>query len=137
LYQYDHTLCSSVTSDREVHERHALNAWLQGMSEDEYRQVAGRDKFPVGEVLEPGWQPDAVTSARAAIFRALLAGGSTPLLARCRPHYLLRPSAAGPPPAARGGPWAVVKSGGEWALWTRDRRNVDHAQPDNSTEYLQ
>jgi hypothetical protein len=124
LYQYDHTLCSSVTSDEEVHERHALNAWLQGMSLEEYLKVAGRDKFPVGEVLEPGWQPDAVTSARAAIFRDLLAGRSAALLARYRPNYLLRPSAAGPPPPDRGGPWVRVEAGGEWAFWERGPERI-------------
>lgn len=118
LYQFDQTSVSSTIPDIEVHERHALNAWLNGLSLDDYVVETRRVKFPGGEIVDPSWLPNAVTAARVAIFRDLLDGRADDLLARYRPNVLLRATADGPPP--RGGPWTRVDApAGVWSLWTR------------------
>jgi len=120
LYQYDQTVVSSVIPDAEVHERHALNAWLLGLSLDEYVADAARSTAVSASVDDPNWLPAALRATRGAIFRSLLAGHSDALLARYRPDALLRPARLGLPP--RGGPWVRVDAPGPWALWRRKGR---------------
>jgi hypothetical protein len=119
LYQFDQSSHSSVITDREVHERHALNGWLCGLSREAYEATTAAKPFPGGEVTDPSWTPGAVTAARMRIFDDLEAGRpeALALLEAYRPNSLLRRASDGPPP--RGGPWELAASGGDWALWSR------------------
>jgi hypothetical protein len=117
LYQTNHSSHSSLIPDREVHERHALNAWLQGMEEATYRETAAADqRFQVGMTSRPEWEAGHVREQRLALFRALEAGDRT-LLERFRPTHLLRRRSD--PPPQRGGPWKLVGQGKTWELWRR------------------
>jgi hypothetical protein len=132
LYQFDQTAVSSMIPDTAVHERHALNAWLRGLTLEQYLREAARDPLPSGEITDPTWTPAAVRQTRGDIFRDLLAGRTAALLDRYRPSVLLRPTRSGPPP--RYGPWVRVApdAPGEWALWRRDPDRDDLA-PDLDT----
>ncbi len=111
LYQYDQTMHSTLAPLQEVHERKALNAWLNGMSLQEYLDEIGREEHPSG--------PSEVES-REAIYRKLLSGKFDDLLARYRPTHLIRPETQGSPNESRGGPWILAGSRGGWMLWRRE-----------------
>lgn len=120
LYQFDQSACSSMIPLDEVHERHALNAWLMGLGRDEYAAIAGKSLIQVGpsDPRRLEWRPEEVARARLTIFDRLEAADAGDLLSRYRPNRLLRRASAGPPP--RGGPWTRLAEGGAWALWGRD-----------------
>lgn len=112
LYHAPHTAHRSLIGDEEVHERHALNAWVQGMTEADYAAVAGDEHFSMTKSPRPEWQSDAVREARVKAFRALEAGGVVP--ERHRPLVLLTQTGNTP---TRGGTWKKLASSPEWALW--------------------
>jgi hypothetical protein len=117
LYQTNQSAHSSLIPDREVHERHALNAWLLGMEEARYRETAATDQpFQVGVVSRPAWAPESVRERRLQLFRQLQEGDSA-LLRRYRPTFLLLRSTD--PDPQRGGPWSPVQRGKAWSLWSR------------------
>jgi hypothetical protein len=112
LYQSPHTAHRSLIDDAEVHERHALNAWVRGLSEAEYAEAAGDAHFSMTKSPRPEWQSDAVKEARLKAFRALEARGTVP--ERHRPLALLTPTGNIP---VRGGSWRKLASSPEWGLW--------------------
>jgi len=117
LYQDPQTGHSSMIADREVHERHALNAWLQGLDPAGYdRAIADAGPFAVGEGDRPEWRPEAVQRARAACFREILVDPA-PFLKRYHPDVLLLPAAA--PAPTRGGPWSPSGTAPAWSLWVK------------------
>ncbi len=115
LFQDPHTSHSTLIPDREVHERHALNAWLQGISAEDYAKTCAIGRFQVGAESLPEWEPDAVAAARLAIFRAIEADNGKALLSRYRPDVLLLPADLPSPP--RGGPWSLLLRGKSWSVW--------------------
>lgn len=120
LYQFDQSACSSMISQDEVHERHALNGWLMGLGRDEYAETAAKSPIQVGppDPRRSDWGREEVARARLVIFDRLESGDVDELLSRYRPNRLLRPASEGPPP--RGGPWTRLVEDGGWALWGRD-----------------
>lgn len=117
LYQEPYTAHLSFIADREVHERHALNAWLEGLSEADYLKTATAQRFSGGAFTKPEWEPNVVRQARAQIFERLESDGAGELVARYRPCYLLLP--ASQPQPSRGGAWSLVAKNRDWALWKR------------------
>jgi hypothetical protein len=118
LFHFDHTGDSSLIPDREVHERHALNAWLQGHDEATYRPIALEKRFQVGPVVtNPEWKTENVVATRIAILREIQADPG-PFLDRYRPTTLLLPTVKGVP--ARGGAWRRLAGDDRWTLWERE-----------------
>lgn len=116
LYQFSHTSHSTMITDREVNERHALNAWLQGQSLTEYTGTPDEGLFQVGPSSNPAWEPSRIAGERARIFNALLQD-PVPYLARYRPNALLLRGADVPP--QQSGEWSVAQATNDWKLWVR------------------
>jgi hypothetical protein len=117
LYQSPHTAHRSLIPDREVHERHALNAWLQGRDEADYAAHAlDEGSFSMTRSPRPEWQSEAVREVRLTLFRALLRGERPDLLERYRPTALLLPGGVTP---VRGGPWELAAQSPDWSLWRK------------------
>ena len=103
----------------EVNERHALNAWLQGMEPAAYRSSPSLNVTTEFADVRPEWRPENVIKNRLAIFEKLTAQpaeGET-LANRMRVTDLLLPASA--PAPTRAGPWALLGKCEAWALWTR------------------
>jgi hypothetical protein len=116
LYMSPHTAHRSLIPDAQVHERHAANAWVCGLREEEYAGVAeGGHSFSMTHSSRPEWQPAAVRAVRLALFRKLAAG--EPVLDRFRPVAVLLGTGTGPP---RGGRWRVAGTTDRWVLWVPD-----------------
>jgi hypothetical protein len=116
LYQVPYTAHSSMITDREVNERHALNAWLQGMGPADYARIADPDIFQVGPADEPSWRPAAIGRVRKEVFRQIQQDPA-PFLERYRPDTLLLPASA--PVPRRGGSWRLVQKYAAWSLWSK------------------
>jgi hypothetical protein len=117
LYEEPYTAHSSMIKDQEVHERGALNAWLQGIELADYaRGGGGGQRFQVGLSDEPKWQPQALSLARAEIFQQIQED-PTPFLERYHPDTLLLPATA--PDPERGGPWRLIQRTTTWSLWSK------------------
>ena len=114
LYEQPQTSHSSVIPDAEVHERQALNAWLQGESVEDYVAEAAAEPFQVGPAKNPAWQPEAIAAERARVFR-LVAADPAAYLTRYRPNVLLLPLGHEPPVTAT--KWTNVKNTDKWSLW--------------------
>jgi hypothetical protein len=117
LYNVPHSAHSSLQPDDAVHQRAALNAWVSGLTRDEFAAAAADFRFPVGSIDRPEWAPAAVTAARLAWFDRLEAGGGQPLLDRYHPTILLLPAGHRPPRPA--GAWLVRQTTDRWVLWER------------------
>ena len=118
LWLEPHSYLSSVSDLESLHERHALNAWLQGESPESYRKLNREFPFlvvPSGDSAR--WSPEVAARRRLEIFGAIEADRGAKLLARYRPNFVL--SGTDQPP--RGGPWRRVDSDGVRSLWTLDR----------------
>jgi hypothetical protein len=114
LWHEPHSHLSSLSSLESVHERHALNAWLQGYTLEQYRMLNRESPFLVVPSGDTGrWSPEAAARRREEIFESIEADGGAKLLARYRPDVmiLLEPS--------RGGPWRLLNNGGS-PIWVRD-----------------
>ena len=108
---------TSLIPDNVLHERHALNAWLQGLDEPAYAAVAGSDKY-ADNLPDPAHQTAAVCAERLAVFRKLSERPfAKALLARYRPGALLL--AADAPAPTRAGPWHLIEACPGWRLWGR------------------
>lgn len=114
LYEQTQTSHSSVIPDAEVHERQALNAWLQGENLDEYVANAGKEPFQVGPSRKPDWQPEAIAAERTRVYRAVAADPAQ-FMARYRPNVLLLPLGKNPPAMAI--KWANLVNTDKWSLW--------------------
>lgn len=123
LYCDPHSSDSSMNTNRQVHERHALNGRLLCDSIDEYERRFGGARFAAGEFLDrPEWSPAAVREARRAIFRQLEVDPSD-LLRRYHPNVLLL--ASDDPPPAHAGPWRELARTEKWTLWQKTPGNAD------------
>ena len=109
---------TSLISDNSLHERHALNGWLQGLSASEYAEVAGLDKYS-DDLPREEWRTAAVGRARVAWFRIFErdAGRASATLERLHVDVLLLPRDATIP--TRGGPWTMEVQSPRWSLWRR------------------
>jgi hypothetical protein len=117
LFQTPHTCHRMLISDSEAHERHALNAWLSGISLSEYSAVAdGGFAFSMSHSTRQEWQPQAVAARRIDIFKTLEADSGATLMRKYGPLALLRSSTA--TPLERGGRWTVRAKSNKWSLWT-------------------
>lgn len=117
LYQRDQSAISSLIPMRELNERHALDAWLLGLDEAGYRDVAHEPSFERGQLrVEPEFTAEVLANQRLEIFREI-ERAPTPFLERYQPDALLLPSSA--PPPQRGGPWRLVREAPAWSLWTK------------------
>ena len=114
---------TSLIPDDDLHLRHALNAWLQGLSSSGYAEVAGQDKY-ADDLPQPQYRTEAVREARLAIFRQLVREPAfrAVLLTRYRPEYLLLPAIA--PEPRRAGPWRLIDKSPRWALWERMHQDI-------------
>ena len=119
LYQSPHTSHRSLIPDHEVHERHALNAWLQGVDEAAYDQDSDQSSFSMSHSSRPEWQPEAVGRARHSLFHELMRTGAKEQMDRYRVSALLLPTGV---PPVRGGPWELAGQGGKWSLWRKPSR---------------
>jgi hypothetical protein len=117
LFAFPHTLDSSLISEREVDERHALNAWLMGWNRDEYAARCRPRAFHVIVHEDEARKVDEVAQHRLQIFDTLENGRAAELAARFRVCALLLPSSA--PKPTRLGPWTEAGQSPEWTLWTR------------------
>jgi len=115
LYQVPHTSQTSLISDREVNERHALNAWLMGFERADYAAEARPETWRRGVAADTADELDTIAQNRLAIFDALEKDGAPALLARYRPCALLLPTGAAPP--RRGGVWTSLAKSPRWTLW--------------------
>lgn len=117
LYHSPYSWTFSMVPESLLHERHALNGWLQGLNLAQYEAYAGNDTNTLFK--RPEWSEQAILQARAPIFRQLLEhpAEAEALLDRFRPDALLLPASA--PQPERGGPWALAERTPRWALWTR------------------
>ncbi|MEA5575973.1 hypothetical protein [Anabaena sp. UHCC 0451] len=119
LFQFNQTSHSSVVSDSNVLERHALNAWLLGYTLSEYKNLDIDKNFIVGNGdLKPiKWQPESIKKIRLHIFESILSGErETEILRKYSPEYLLLSSDK---KAIRGGKWKVIANSEKWLLWTK------------------
>ncbi|CAN5229982.1 hypothetical protein BH11PLA2_BH11PLA2_21550 [soil metagenome] len=112
LYQFDQTSHSSLTPDREVHERYVLNAWLSGRVTEPDEP---KERFQVSLLKRPEWEWPAVDRQRQTIRDELQRDGGQALLQRYPVTHLL--TAAGDPAPISGGPWTLVAQGQQWSLW--------------------
>jgi hypothetical protein len=112
LYQFHQTSHSSVTTDREVNERFALNAALIGL--DVTHRDDPNERFQVSLLKRPEWEWPAVEAERAAILNELRGENGRALLKKYAVTHLLLP--AGRTPGV--GSWQIVKTGSTWTLWT-------------------
>jgi hypothetical protein len=119
LYQVPYTVHTSLISEQEIDERHALNAWLIGLDRNEYVAQAKPKKFHAIAVSDESTILDVVLQRRLKIFDQILKDGAARLLERYRPCALLL-SATAPQPT-RGGPWVQTATGPRWTLWLRFR----------------
>lgn len=104
----------------EVNERHALNAWLEGLDYAAYLASPTLDlTLTEFGASKPEWQPANVAKQRVEIFRRLLDQPSE--AARLMDRYtvtdLLLPASAAAP--SRGGPWTLTGQSSAWKLWSR------------------
>lgn len=98
-----------------LHERHALNGWLTGMSREEYAATCGES---YGAPFKPPlWTAEQTRASRLAIFDKIVAGWGDALVKRERVTSLLLHANA--PTPARGGSWTRVGTGSHWSLWSR------------------
>jgi hypothetical protein len=116
LYHNDNSQVVSLISDREVHERDALDAWLRGLDLPAYERLSTIDHFGYVEPDDNRWPLEQIKRERLALFRALLEGDLT-LLHRYQPTCLLLPTPQRPP--AAGGPWRRLEGDSAWTLWER------------------
>jgi len=116
LYQFDRTGDSSALDDLEVHQRHALNGWLEGLDISAYSLLATPQHYQAGTVSRPEWEPGHVRDQRVGIFKSLDRAEGGELLARYRPTHLLIPTATSRP--TRGGDWQLVFQNPQWSLWS-------------------
>jgi hypothetical protein len=118
LFQEPYTAHLSFIPDREVHERHALNGWLEGFDAQTYATTTTTQRFSGGLFTRPEWEADAVKKNRLGIFNELEnPHGADALIERFRPCYLLLPADA--PPPMRGGAWRLIGHSATWNLWER------------------
>jgi hypothetical protein len=120
LYQYDHSSQSSLIGAAEVHERHALNAWLQEMGSAEYAPHSG-GTFNTIDLPRPEWSRDALRASRLDVFARLESDPdyARQLVEKLGPTHLVLQDQRGTP--VKGGPWKFVASAGIWNLWERTR----------------
>lgn len=117
LYQRNQSAISSLIPMRELNERHALDAWLRGLDEADYREVARYPSFEVGQIrAKPELTADVLGRQRLEIFGEI-ERDPTPFLDRYHPDAFLQPTAA--PAPRRGGPWRLVRESPDWNLWTK------------------
>jgi hypothetical protein len=107
-----------IIPDREVNERNALNAWLEGQTEDQYAREAP-EQIALCDTHNSDWQPAHVAAERLSIF----AGLSDPsvaglLLRKYHPNYLLLSSGSTMP--TRGGKWSAISRSNDWVLYRLD-----------------
>jgi hypothetical protein len=124
LYQFPYTW-NSFIPDEAVHQRHALNGWLQGLDRETYAATAAADRVDYGK--QSAWRPQAVQQARVALFDQLLRHPDPELVERYRADYLLLPAAA--PTPERAGPWTLIQQSSHWNLWCRLPPNNHLAVP--------
>ncbi len=119
LYHQPNTGITELYSNREVNERHALNAWLQGLDVEQYRPLARSPSYEHGIAsTPPELTAEGVARDRIALFREI-DRDPTPFLDRYHPDVLLLPRDA--PDPERGGPWKLIQRTPDWSLWeTRD-----------------
>lgn len=116
LFHFPHSSHSSMIPDQEVHERHALNAWLLGYDRARYAEIAGDSRFSVGAAVKPEWKKEAVLAARLKLFDRIDAD-PRPFMKRYHPNVLL--TRADAPKPTRGGSWRSIASSDAWTLWKR------------------
>jgi hypothetical protein len=98
-----------------LHERHALNGWLTGMSREEYAATCGES---YGAPFKPPlWTVEQTRAARLALFDEIVGGAGKALVERERVTSLLLHTSA--PTPVRGGSWTRVGTGSRWSLWSR------------------
>jgi hypothetical protein len=117
LYHSPYSWTFSMVPESLLHERHALNGWLQGFDLAQYKAYAGNDTNTLFK--RPEWSEAAILQARVPIFKRLLEHPeeADALMVRFRPKALLLPASA--PDPKRGGPWSLVERTPLWALWIR------------------
>ncbi len=115
LYNVPYSWTISMVPDTTLHQRHALNGWLQGMDLPTYIKTAATDYDEY--TTRPEWQANAVSQVRGEIFQKLLDNRQTELQTSYRPNYLILPTSDVAP--ERGGPWRVVQRSASWTLWAR------------------
>lgn len=116
LFHDPHSSHSSMIPDGEVHERHALNAWLLGFDRLRYAAIAGDARFAAGFSDNPAWTKEAVLAARLKLFDRIEAD-PRPFMKRYHPNVLLLRVDA--PKPTRGGSWRSIASSDVWTLWKR------------------
>jgi hypothetical protein len=116
LFDDPQSFYASLIPDGEVHERHALNAWLLGFDRERYEAIAGDARFAVGLSENPAWTKEAVLAARLKVFDRIEADAG-PFLKRYHPNVLFLRADAGKP--TRGGSWRSIASSEIWNLWKR------------------
>ena len=109
----------ALISDRETHERDALDGWLDGLDLASYERRATLPRFGFTNPADPRWPLDKIRDERVSLFRSLLEGDRR-LLDRYPVDGLLRRTANGPP--ARGGAWEKRAGDAQWTLWVRPSR---------------
>jgi hypothetical protein len=117
LYHSSYNWIFSLVPESVLHERHALNGWLQGLDLASYKAFAGKDVTVLYE--RPEWSEQAILRARLPIFERFLEHPeeADALMARFRPDGLLLPASV--PQPVRGGPWSLVARTPHWSFWTR------------------
>lgn len=114
LYNVPHTSHRSLIPDDEVHLRHAANAWLQGVSEEQYRIDARDPHFSMTPSSRPEWQADAVAESRMMLFQEIEKNPTK--IERFQANAILTRRTA---PRPRGDGWIETARTNEWILWTK------------------
>lgn len=103
----------------EVNQRHALNAWLQGLDEAGYRHAPNLAVVNEYGYIWPETREETLVRNRLAIFKRFLEDPRAGEL--LTEHFgvtdLLLPASSAPP--VRAGPWSLTEKTGSWWLWKR------------------
>jgi hypothetical protein len=119
LFHTPYTNHTSLISEEEIDERHALNAWLLGWDRQEYTARCRPKSFHVIVLESEARKLDEIVQHRLEIFDKIAGGAAGALVTRFRVCALLLPTNA--PKPTRAGPWTQAGASPQWTFWVVHR----------------
>jgi hypothetical protein len=107
----------SFISLREVDQRHSLNGWIAGLTQEDYEASVRKSKYSPNTYGHPEWQEAARLSRRMALFRAL-PENYREMIQLYKPTHLLLAVGRQPNPLLK---WNLIASANGLNLYELDR----------------